>query len=149
MTTKTLTEVTSTRYLRMLLGHLGLDTQNPFTPKYSTKAKQTAKVLVSVNDNIWGIAKNSDHAYLYDGKELAVSPVDPRSNTAVNLEEFKEMLKNSLKKAYRGAYGGTFTIDDRTPLWISRFGSGSNYRVTGFIDTENSLILQVEFSPKS
>lgn len=69
--------------------------------------------------------------------DLAFEPMndgDPKS-----VEDFLAQLEHALNREYTGYKGGEFRMGDKTPLWISEYGTTSGIAIMS-IHTEDGVV---------
>ena len=90
---------------------------------------------VIINDNLEQVPCGP-HSYRGYYTDLAFSTTSERTN----VKEFSAICADMLDKNLEGYKGGTFTMEEKTPLWISSYGFDSQLAVVDFeIDDENKL----------
>lgn len=71
-------------------------------------------------------------------QELALNYI---SDGEIRIREFLEMLKSAIGKHYYGYKGGSYLMDEDTPVWVSNWGESCNTAVVDVIDVGYKIVI--------
>lgn len=52
-------------------------------------------------------------------------------------------LSEAIGESFQGYKGGDYSMSRNTPVWLSRHGDASGYAVTGVVEAEDAVILNI------
>lgn len=70
-----------------------------------------------------------------------------KANHEITVQQFHEMLKNSIGAEFTGYKGGEYIMGETTPIWVANNGEACNTAVLGIIDEGYKLIISTGYRP--
>lgn len=90
---------------------------------------------VVIDDN--GLSPGDEMSYRGYYSDLALTEDNGEPKT---VEELFTQLEGALGREYTGYKGGEFKMDEKTPLWISEYGSASGMAIVDAVQKDDSFV---------
>lgn len=71
-------------------------------------------------------------------EQLAIEPGEEAT-----AGELADALSNAIGEEFQGYKGGDYTMSRNTPVWVSGYGDASGFAVTGVVESESAVILNI------
>ena len=94
-------------------------------------------LLETLDGNRQVLGFGSLHSYRVYYSDLAFEPADEIRSVAALLRECRHAVAPYM--TFTGYKGGSFEMDEHTPLWIASYGNASNTKLIG-LDTSRDII---------
>lgn len=67
--------------------------------------------------------------------------IEPDGQTTAG--DLATALSEAIGESFQGYKGGDYSMSRNTPVWLSHYGDASGYAVTGVVEAEDAVILNI------